>query len=409
MRIEAHDWAHSNNANENPQSRGWFWPEAVQNYAPLLALFGCILALCGCARQTSSTPAKPVTEAVEVKAVHPHRGEVHRFINLPGEVRPLYEVTLFAKVDGYLEKLTVDKGDSVKAGELIADIDVPELRANLVKYKAELELAQAEFKQLSEAAANGDSEAAKNRLAVASGKLAVAKGNVQYTESMLKYARVTAPFDGIITKRYVDPGAYIPVPNAASTPEAAAIVNLTDFKTLRMQVAVPETEATHIQIGESVRWTSDDYPGQHFDGTVTRTYWSLDKATKSMLVETQMANPGMKFRPGMLVNARIGIETKDDALLLPVEAVVKEKTNSFVLVFNDGKVKKSPVEVGFNDGTNVEIVAGIKPADLAIMPSQQTLRDGQLVKVSEAKEVQEAKKDQGSPAALVASRVRPLQ
>lgn len=107
-----------------------------------------------------------------------------------------------------------------------------------------------------------DSEAAKTRLAVANGKLAVAKANLQHTEAMLKYARVTAPFDGTITKRYVDPGAYIPVPNAADTPEAAAIVNLTNFKTLRMQVAVPETEATHIQIGQPIRWTTDDYPGQ---------------------------------------------------------------------------------------------------------------------------------------------------
>ena len=285
----------------------------------------------------------------------------------------MYEVTLFAKVDGYLEKLTVDKGDSVKAGDLIADIDVPELRANLVKYKAELELAQAEFKQISEAARTipaADSEAAKNRLAVASGKLAVAKGNVQYTESMLKYARVTAPFSGIITKRYVDPGAYIPVPNAASTPEAAAIVNLTDFKTVRLQVAVPETEATHVKIGQTIRWTADDFPGEHFDGTVTRAYWALDKATKTMLTETQMANPGMKLQPGMLVNARIGIEKKNDALLLPAEALVKEKTNSFIFIFNDGKIKKAPVEVGFNDGTNVEIVAGVKPADLAIVPGQ---------------------------------------
>jgi membrane fusion protein, multidrug efflux system len=288
-------------------------------------------------------------------------------------------------VDGYLDKLAVDKGDSVKAGGLIADIDVPEVRANLTKYTAELELAQAEFKQLSEAAANNPAdEATKNRLAIASGKLAVAKGNLQYTESMLKYARVTAPFDGIITKRYVDPGAYIPVPNAASTPEAAAIVNLTDFKTLRMQVAVPETEAPHIKLGLPIRWTTDDYPGQHFDGTVTRAYWALDKATKTMLTETQMSNPNMKLQPGMLVNARIGVEKKNNVLLLPVEALVKEKTNSFVYIFSDGRVKKAPVEVGFNDGTNFEILAGIKPADLAVVPGKEVLHDGQLVKAAGA-------------------------
>lgn len=393
MRIEARDY----NAGVSSNLR----PLAV---CVFLVLFACILVLSGCEGQASSATVKPVAEApLQVKAVHPHRGEVYRFINLPGEVRPLYEVTLYAKVDGYLDTLRVDKGDSVRAGELIADIDVPELRANLVRYKAELELAQAEFKQVNETVpsnvayvpiANSDGgktrvsaadSEGKTRLALASGKLAIAKANLQHTEAMLRYARVTAPFEGTITKRYVDPGAYIPVPNAADTPEAAAIVNLTDFKTLRLQVAVPETESTHIEIGQPIRWTTDDYPGQHFDGTVTRAYWALDKATKTMLTETQMDNPGMKLKPGMLVNARIGIEKKEDALLLPVEAVVREKTNSFVFILTDGKVKKTPVGLGFNDGTNVEIVSGVKLADIAIVPGKQALLDGQSVKVTEAK------------------------
>src|SRR5215831_5186827 len=419
MRTEASDLTYSGNIDDKPQFGGWFWQDvkADQSQAGLirkergrnagpsggtalrplaacvfLALFPCILVLSGCSQQAASA-AKPVAEApLEVSAVHPHRGEVYRFINLPGEVRPLYEVTLFAKVDGYLETLRVDKGDSVKAGDLIANIDVPELRASLVKYEAELELAQAEFKETNEPATNNatyvrlpQSDSGKTRPTIAGGKLAVAQANVQYTKAMLKYARVTAPFDGIITRRYVDPGAYIPAPNAADTPQAAAIVNLTDFKTLRLQVAVPETEATHIEVGQPVRWSTDSYPGQHFDGTVTRAYWALDKATKTMLTETQMANPGMKLRPGMLVNARIGVEKKDDALLLPVEAVVREKTNSFAFIFSDGKAKKVAIETGFSDGKNVKILGGVKPSDLAIVAGKQTVRDGQLVKVTETK------------------------
>src|SRR5262245_53690708 len=156
MRTEASYWANSDNVHDNPQLAGWLWgdvktgqsePDLIRKergrkagilsgtaLRPLaacvfLALFACILALCGCTQQAASAAAKSVPEApLEVRAVHPHQGEVYRFINLPGEVRPLYEVTLFAKIDGYLEKLTVDKGDSVKAGDLIANIDVPELQ-----------------------------------------------------------------------------------------------------------------------------------------------------------------------------------------------------------------------------------------------------------------------------------------
>jgi membrane fusion protein (multidrug efflux system) len=354
-------------------------------------LITCSAIFCGC--DPESPPQKAKEEPpLGVKAVRPHRGEIYRYINLPGEVTPLFQVTLFAKVDGYLTTLTVDKGDSVKTGDLIADIDVPELRANLVKHKAEVQLAEAEFKQISELPTNNpvnappaEVEAAKNRIAVAKGKLAVAKGNLSYTESMLNYARITAPFDGIITKRYVDPGAYIPVPNAADTPEAAAIVNLTDFKTLRMQVAVPETEVPHIRLGQPIRWTTDDYPGQCFDGTVTRAYWSLDRATKTMLTEVQMTNRDMLLRPGMLVNARIGLEKKEDAVLIPVAALVKEKANSFVFTVDSGKAKKISVQVGFNDGTNAEIVAGIDSHDLAILSDQLALRDGQPVRISNEK------------------------
>ena len=355
----------------------------IQNLTAVLMLAEVGAILCGC--EPTSPPMKAKEEApLAVTAVHPHRGEVYRYVNLPGEVHPLFQVTLFAKVDGYLETLTVDKGDPVKTGDLIAEIEVPELRANRVKYKAEVELAEAEFKQMSDSPNNNPAAAegeAKNRIAVAKAKLAVAKGNLAYTESMLNYARITAPFDGIITKRFVDPGAYIPVPNAADTPEAAAIVNLTDFKTLRMQVAVPETEVRHIALGQPIRWTTDALPGQYFDATVTRAYWSLDRATKTMLTESQMTNRDMMLRPGMLVNARIGLEKKEDALLVPAAAVVKEKANASVFTFNEGKARKVPVQTGFKDGTNVEIVAGIKLGDIVIFAGPQVLRDGQRVTI----------------------------
>jgi len=364
----------------------------TENGMFLLILAATVAGFCGC-DQKSAAPAKAEEEPpLPVKTVHPHRGEICRYINLPGEVHPLFQVTLFAKVDGYLKTLTVDKGDSVKAGDLIADIEVPELQANKIKYQAEVELAEAEFKQINESPTNNpgsdsttEIEEAKNKVAVAKGRLAVAKANLNYTESMLNYARVTAPFDGIITKRFVDPGAYIPVPNAADTPQAAAIVDVTDFKTLRMQVAVPEMEAPHIALGQSVRWTTDALPGQNFDGAVTRTYWALDRLTKTMLTEVQLTNRDMALRPGMLVNARIALEKKDDAIVVPVATLLKERANSYVFIVADNKAKQQPVKTGFNDGTNVEIVSGVGLDDLVILTIQPSPRDGQSVKATATK------------------------
>ncbi|MDB6038779.1 MAG: hlyD [Verrucomicrobiales bacterium] len=314
---------------------------------------------------------------MEVPVVHPHVGDIYRYITLPGEVHPLYTVTLFAKVSGYLQTLKVDKGDFAKAGDLIAEIEVPEMQAEKGRHQAELELASAEFQRISNTLSNAqDTAENRNDLAVAKAKLALAKANLKYTESMLNYGRITAPFDGIVTKRYVDPGAFIPAPNAADTPEAAAIINLTDFKTLRLQIPVPELEVPHIAIGQEVQFVTAAFPGKHFDGTVTRFYFALNEQTKTMLTEIQMPNPNLELRPGMLVSGRIRLEKKENVLLIPIAALLTQKDNNFVYTFVDGHSKKSPVITGMNDGVNVEIINGLKLTDSAIIRSDRTLRDG---------------------------------
>ncbi len=331
-------------------------------------------------------PSRPVAPAeappLGVTAVHAHRGEIYRFITLPGEVVPLFQVTLFAKVSGYLETLTVDKGDFAKAGDLIAEIEVPELRATRVRHEAEVVLAEAVFQKLN--ATTPMTDEGRKDLAVAKGKLAVAEANLQYTTSMLNYARITAPYDGIVTRRFVDPGAFIPAPNAADTPEAAAIINFTDFKTLRMQVPVPETEVPHIVHGQPVEMVVDALPGRRFQGNVTRFYYALDGRTKTMLTEIQIPNPELELRPGMLFTARIRIEKREAALLLPVAALVREKSNTFVFTVVAGRATKVPVTTGFEDGKKVEIASGVKLEDLVIMAGQQSLRDGQPVQVADS-------------------------
>jgi membrane fusion protein (multidrug efflux system) len=353
-----------------------------------IALLVAVGLFCGCERR-AEVASSSLEPPAEVRVVHPHRGEIFRYIDLPGEVHPLFTATMFAKVDGYLKTLAVDKGDSVKEGDLLAEIDAPDLRANELRFKAELELAEAEFKQTSDSPTNNpvgasraETVAAQNRIAVAKAHVSTARANLASTEVLLKYTRITAPFDGIITKRFVDPGAYIPVPNAADTPEAAAIVNVTDFQTLRMQVAVPENEVRHIKVGQPVSWTTDALPGEHFDGTVTRAYWALDRATKTMLTEVQLTNRNMMLRPGMLVNARIGLEKKEDALLVPLGAVLKEKMSSFAFAVVGGTAKKTMVKTGFNDGVSIEITEGLKPEDSIVLLQGQPLRDGQTVRVT---------------------------
>jgi RND family efflux transporter MFP subunit len=130
-----------------------------------------------------------------------------------------------------------------------------------------------------------------------------------------------------------------------------------------------------------VKLTVDALPGRWFEGTVTRFSYTLDDASKTMLAEIELPNPKLELRPGMYATAKIGIERKTDALLVPVEAVVIEKANAFAFTVVDNKAKKLPVKVGFNDGTNVEIVGGLEPGQPTILVGKRSLVDGQPVAI----------------------------
>src|SRR3989449_6351573 len=339
---------------------------------------------CGCERGggVASSPAK-TEPPLEVKTVHPFRGTITRNVTLPGEVKAYQQATLYAKVAGYLKTITVDKGDRVKESDLIADIEVPEMLADLARYKAEVEVAELDYKRLSESQKKAPDLVVPQTVDNAKGKLDVAKASLERTETLLGFAKITAPFSGVITKRMVDPGAFIPAATSGSAAQNAAIVTLTDFNRVRVQVAVPELETSLIATGQPVGVTVDGLPGRSFDGNVTRFSYALDEATKTMLAEVELPNPKLELRPGMYAIVKIGIERKDDALLVPVEALVTERAGASVFTVVGAKAKKIPVKIGFNDGAYVEIVSGVKADQPVILVGKRLLSDGQAVKVSE--------------------------
>ncbi|MFM8470578.1 MAG: efflux RND transporter periplasmic adaptor subunit [Limisphaerales bacterium] len=451
----------------------------------------------------SGAPATPT-----VKVAIPTRGDVHRFVAQPGTVRPLQQATLHAKVPGYLRAIKVDKGDPVKAGQLIAELDAPELEADLARargeltkarsdgaranadvakaqaevarseadlanagalaHKAEAELfaakataaraqaelpkaqAELEFANLDHSrlvegrrkapdlvvpaqvdaskakldtaraqigvlkaaaeAAGADAEAAKARraaaeatmtavaaqaeatkasveaaravFAAAQATVTVAEANVRRTESLADFTRLTAPFDGVVTARFVDLGAFIPAATAGA-PQSAAVVTVMDFNTVRVQVPVTELEAALVAKGQPVKVALDGLPGKVFEGTVTRFAGALDEATRTMLVEAELPNPGHALRPGMYATVRVGVEKHTNVILVPSEALVMEKIAAFLFLADGGKAKKTPVKIGFNDGARVEVISGLAENAKVILVGKMTLADGQAVNVPE--------------------------
>ena len=145
---------------------------------------------------------------------------------------------------------------------------------------------------------------------------------------------------------------------------------------------MPEAEASRVAVGQPVQVTTDNLPGMQFEGKVTRFSYALDAASRTMLAEIILENPALALRPGMLVTAKIGIERKESALLLPAEALVMEKANAFAYGVNGNKAKKLPIKVGFNDGKDVEVLDGLTPGDTVILAGKLKLSDGQAVQVA---------------------------
>ena len=347
-------------------------------------LAACQIILTGCDHSAPEAEQK-ATPPVAVKATTPRRGPITRFVTLPGEIKPYQEATLYAKVAGYLKTISVDKGDVVKEGTLLAEIEVPELIAERARDKAEVEVAEIDYKRLSESQKKAPDLVVPQTVDDARGKLDIAKANLERTETLLNYSKIVAPFSGIITRRMVDPGAFIPAATSGSTPLSAAIVTLTDFNRIRLQVAVPEVEASRVAVQQPVKLTVDGLPGKEFEGKVTRFSYALDEATKTMLAEIEMANPNLELRPGMYATVKIGIEHKENALLVPAEAVLTEKAGTSVFIVNGNKAKKTKVQTGFNDGKNIEIVSTASPDQQVVLIGKQTLADGQAITVSEEK------------------------
>ncbi|MSU24404.1 MAG: efflux RND transporter periplasmic adaptor subunit [Opitutus sp.] len=334
---------------------------------------------------TVTSQAAEAAGALEVKAARPGRGEIHRFVSLPGTLRADQQVTLYPKVAGYLKTISVDKGDQVRAGQVLAEIEVPELVADVARHRADVEVAAAAFNRLSVAQAKSPDLITPAALDEAKARLQVAQASLARTETLLGYTHIVAPFSGTITMRFADVGAFVAAPSAGGTAQNAALFALADFRTIRLQVPVPEIEAARVRPGQPVKLAVDGLAGRVFAALVSRLGYALDEATRTMLVEADFPNPDGELRPGMYAKARIGVEKHTDTLLIPVEALVMEKMAAFAFTAVDGKAKKHPLTIGFNDGQQVEVLKGLEATQPVILVGKLVLAPEQPVKVTEVK------------------------
>jgi membrane fusion protein (multidrug efflux system) len=353
----------------------------------LLMMLGLVLA--GCEREPADTLALAPPRVVVVR---PRRGEAVRSLTLPGDLVGFYQSALYAKVTGYLKSISVDKGDWVKAGQVLAVIEVPELQQRLERAQANLKIQRLTYNRLNRVWKSDPRLVAREDVDIAYSKYEQAKAEADELAAMVSYTRIVAPFDGVITERFVDPGALIkaggeqtttaPMEGSARPGGAAApVVSLARIDKLRIYVYVPQDSVNLVRQGMPATIRLRDLPDRVFTGTVTRFAHSLDLTTRTMLTEIDLENPRHELYPGMYANVTLVLERHPNALKLPNRAVgVSEEGGHFVYAARGGRLVEVPVTIGINTGTYVEITSGLHDDEEVVRTITPALSGGEQVR-----------------------------
>ena len=320
------------------------------------------------------------------------REDLAQAVTIAAEFRPYEEVTLHAKVSGYVSKMNVDFGDQVKAGQLLATLEVPELQAELetaraAKQKAEADYNNAHLIYSRLVAVNQDHPnlVAQQELDTAQASdltttaaIAAAKANFEKFQAMLNYTQITAPFDGVVTHRYADPGTLIQAGTASDT-QVMPLVRVSDNYRLRLDFPVTVDFVKDIQTGAPVEVAVDSLNGKTFTGTISRFARQVDDNTRTMITEIEVPNPSLELMPGMYAKVRLKVAQRPQALAIPVEAVAGEKRPTVLVLNRDRRIEERPVRLGLETPEKFEVLSGLQEGDLVIVGSRARFQAGEKV------------------------------
>ena len=350
------------------------------------------MAAIGCTRAHSYVSSDSRRTVV---VVQPQRGDIVRSITLPGDLVGLYQSTLYAKVTGYLKHISVDKGDWVKSGQVLAEIEVPELEQRLARARADLEVQHLTYQRLEQVWKSDPRLVARQDVDIAQGKYLEAKAQMDELTAMVSYTRIVAPFDGVITGRFVDPGALIKAGgeqtasadqgSANSSSGTSPVLSLAMIDTMRTYVYAPQDAVGSIRRGMPATLTLADLPGRSFEGVVTRYATSLDLGTRTMLTEIDLKNPRHDLYPGMYANVKLELERHRDALKLPESAIGDSAGGKYVMVAQNGKLRRQDVTIGINNGRSAEIVSGLSGGESVVATLDPSIVPDEAVNIAQQK------------------------
>ena len=324
-----------------------------------------------------------------VNLVHPQAATRAQDLVLPGNTQAFIDSPIFARTNGYLKRWHVDIGARVRAGELLAEIETPELDQQLRQAKAELATAEANV-NLSQITAERDENLLKTHSvstqerdnavnANVANKAMVDsnQANVARLEQLQSFEKVYAPFDGIITARSTDVGALIDA--GANAPKE--LFHIADISKLRIYVAVPEVYSRSAISGAPAALTLDEYPGELFHGILVRNANAIDAASRTLLVEVDADNRAGRLMPGAYVQIHLKLPADSGSVTVPANALIFRKEGLQVAVVRNLRAELVPVTPGRDYGDSMEILAGLRPQDDVILSPSDSLITGTPVQV----------------------------
>jgi RND family efflux transporter MFP subunit len=325
-----------------------------------------------------------------VNVVHPTPAAPLQEIVLPGNTQAFTDSPIYARTSGYLTHWYYDIGARVKKGDLLADIETPEVDQQLQQAQAQLETAQANYDLAKTTAARWQyllktNSVSKQETDQAVANMAAQKAvvdsnsaNVRRLEQLQSFEKVYAPFDGVITARNTDIGALI---DAGSASLSRELFHMAAIATLRVFVPVPEVYSNAAKPGASATLTLDEYPGRVFHGTLVRNASSIDPASRTLLVEVDVANPGSLLLPGAYASVHLKLPETIRSVTIPANTLLFRREGLRVGVVHSGRADLVPVSIGRDYGANVEIVSGLQPADSIIVDPSDSLENGAPVRL----------------------------
>lgn len=397
-------------------------PPYARWLSPVLLILPLAVVSTGC-RHTTKVSAETTTSADAslpvAPVVLPTRAALSNRLDVAGELLPYQQVQLHAKVSGYVKHISVDIGDRVHTGEDLADLEIPELVAQVDAAKAGVQRAQqdvlraksaviraeadhsalhSEYTRLKQAAtepgliaqqelddaqakdSSSDAEvaSAKANLSAMQQALDVAKADSVHYTALANYSHIRAPFNGVVTWRYSDTGALVQA--GTSSAGAQPVVKLDETDILRLRLPVPEALAGYVHIGDPAQ-IRVEATGEKLTGKVARTTGALDLSTRTLQVEIDLKNAGDKLLPGMYADVNLNIRRTGTGLTLPIQAVNQLSSTPFAYVVDaQGRIEKRVLRLGVQTPTAVEVIAGVNGGDRVVAANLSSFNPGEAVR-----------------------------